>query len=166
MFRLSKICDYGLVLLAHLARHAEQAPHGARELAEALTLPAPMVSKVLKRLARSGILASQRGSHGGYALAAHPDAISVAAMIDALDGPVGITECTRAADLCSHEQGCAVRSPLHVINGVVRESLASITLADLIDPHFSRAMPTLQVLGAAEPPARATRAASPPTGKA
>ena len=141
MFRLSKITDYGIVLLAHLAKGADGTaspaePHNARELAEAVDLPAPVVSKVLKGLARGGVLESQRGSKGGYALARPPQRINVAEVIDALEGPVAITECAAGPFVCSHEGSCAVRDPITVINGVVRDALRAVTLADLVDPTF------------------------------
>ena len=72
MIRLSRITDYGIVLMAHLAEHPEGAPHNAREVAAETSLPLPVVSKVLKSLARAGLLVSQRGAKGGYALARPP----------------------------------------------------------------------------------------------
>ena len=145
MFRLSKITDYGIVLLAHLAKGApadaalgasEPEPHNARELAADVDLPVPVVSKVLKLLARGGILESQRGSKGGYALARPAQRITVAEVIDALEGPVAITECAVGPSVCLHEVRCAVRDPITTINQVVRDALRAVTLADLVDPHF------------------------------
>ena len=137
LLRLSKITDYGIVLLADLARLPEGASRNARELALRAELPAPVVSKVLKALTREGLLESQRGAKGGYALARPAARISVAAVIDALEGPVAITECALGPAVCSHEGSCSVRDPVHVINGVVREALSTVSLADLIDPAFA-----------------------------
>ena len=89
MFRLSKVTDYGIVLLAHLAQSEEQSAHNARDIAGDVGLPVPMVSKILKALARHGVLESQRGSKGGYQLARRPEQLTVADMISALEGPVG-----------------------------------------------------------------------------
>jgi FeS assembly SUF system regulator len=138
LFRLSKITDYGIVLLAHLAKGANESaePQNARELAEQVDLPAPVVSKVLKGLAREGVLESQRGAKGGYALARPPHRIHIIEIVDALEGAVAITECAAGPSLCSHEGTCAVRAPLTVLNGVVRDALRSVTLAELIDPNF------------------------------
>lgn len=147
MFRLSKVTDYGIVLLAHLAQSEEQSAHNARDIAGDVGLPAPMVSKILKALARHGVLESQRGSKGGYQLARRPEQLTVADMISALEGPVGLTECTLGTDLCVHEGSCAVQTPWQVINRVIRESLDCVTLADLIDPSFSNAMSTDEILG-------------------
>jgi FeS assembly SUF system regulator len=144
------LTDYGIVLLAQLAREANGDSRNARELAEGTELPAPVVSKVLKQLARQGLLESQRGSRGGYSLARPAQRITVAAVIAALEGPVAITECASGQNLCSHEGTCAVRDPVHVINGVVREALATVSVADLIDPSFSALADIsapLQILG-------------------
>ncbi len=138
MFRLSKVTDYGIVLLAQLARSEDSATQNASKLALDVDLPAPMVSKILKSLARHEILESHRGSKGGYRLARPPAQLSVAEMIAALEGPLGLTECTLAADLCAHEGNCAVQSPWQVINRVIREALETVTLADLVDPRFTQ----------------------------
>ena len=99
MFRLSKGTDYGIRILAHLARSAgDETPHTAREVAEELTLPTPMVSKVMKSLARAGVLESHRGSKGGFSLLRRPDELNVADMITALEGPVALTECTATCE--------------------------------------------------------------------
>lgn len=146
MFRLSRLTDYGFVLLAHLAREGTGVPHNARELADHLDLPAPAVSKILKLLARDGLLESQRGSKGGYQLTRDPKSLSVAEMIGVLEGPVALTECNLAGEICQHEGNCAVRGPLHVINGAVNEALRRVTLADLIDPCFQARVSPLAVL--------------------
>ena len=157
MFRLSKITDYGIVLLAHLATQAraresqglpsaEEAPHNARELAAEVNLPIPVVSKILKALARAGVLESQRGAKGGYALARRAEQLSVAEMIAALDGPLALTQCTVGSAACVHEGSCAVRNPWQVINEVVRYALTGVTLADLINPGFSTEIAPLSSL--------------------
>ena len=158
MFRLSKITDYGIVILADMARHATgpsvAAPPSARhesftarELAEHVELPMPIVSKVLKSLARAGILDSQRGAKGGYALAHRPEEINVADMISALDGPLALTQCAAGPAICDLETSCSIRNPWQVINQVVHYALASITLADLINPDFIEHMSPISRLG-------------------
>jgi FeS assembly SUF system regulator len=158
VLRLSKITDYGIVLLAHLAREADGESRNARELALSTELPSPIVSKVLKLLAREGVLDSQRGAKGGYTLGRPANRISVAAVINALEGPVAITECARGPSVCLHEGTCAVRDPVHILNDVVRNALATVLLSDLIDPAFSalgNASSPLQVLGRSDTPAQA-----------
>ena len=136
MIRLSRITDYGIVLMVELARSAEGEARNARNLAAETDLPAPVVSKVLKSLARQGLLDSQRGSKGGYTLARPPEEISVPEMITALEGPISLTECTVHPGACSQESSCDVRGPWQRINGAVHAALAKITLADLAAPQF------------------------------
>ncbi len=152
MFRLSKITDYGIVLLAHLAKRApglgtQATSHNARELASEVDLPVPVVSKILKSLTRAGVLESHRGAKGGYSLARRPEDLSVVEMITALDGPVALTQCNMGTEVCEHEGSCAVRNPWQVINQVVRYSLSGVTLADLINPSFSAQHAPLSSLG-------------------
>jgi FeS assembly SUF system regulator len=150
MFRLSKATDYGIVLMAQLAGDPARGPHNARELAAAAELPVPMVSKILKALAREGLLDSQRGAKGGYRLAREPEDLPVAEMIRVLEGPVALTDCAIGPELCEHETSCAVREPWQKINRVVERALADVTLADLVGdrPGWGRkgkASATLQI---------------------
>jgi FeS assembly SUF system regulator len=154
VFRLSKVTDYGIRILAHLARdEAGDAPdgafHTAREVSEQLALPLPMVSKVMKSLARAGVLESHRGSKGGFSLTRRPRDLTVASMIAALEGPVALTECQLAASHCEHEGSCSVQQPWSVINHAVQNTLSTITLADVISPGFPRSTSVL-ALGVAE----------------
>lgn len=140
MFRLSKTTDYGIVLMAQLAANAATDGHGvsqphtqnARELAETSDLPVPMVSKILKALAREGLLVSQRGAKGGYSLARPPEELSVSEMVRVLEGPVALTDCAIGPMRCEHETMCAVREPWQVISRVVERALADVSLADLV----------------------------------
>ncbi|HXV35758.1 MAG TPA: SUF system Fe-S cluster assembly regulator [Myxococcota bacterium] len=134
MFRIGRLTDYGIVVMAHLAERGGDGSHNARELAAETRLSVPVVSKILKALTRAGLLTSQRGSKGGYSLARSPGEISVVEMITALEGPVGITECTLHPGVCAQEPSCQVRDPWQRINGAVRAALDRITLADLAKP--------------------------------
>ena len=147
MFRLSKITDYGIVLLARLARDTEGTTHNARELAAEVDLPAPVVSKILKLLARAEVLESRRGAKGGYALVRQPEDLTVEEMIRVLEGPVALTQCSAAPSSCEHETNCAVREPWRIISGVVEEALSTITLADLNNRSFREVLLPLQILG-------------------
>ena len=138
MLRLSKQADYGIVLLSYFLTGA---PNGggvvrsARELAEEAGLPLPTVSKVLKGLARGGILASHRGVHGGYTLARPAAEINVAQIVAVLDGEIGVTDCSPLGGReCSHEPNCPVRDPLQRLNAVVRNALGRVSLDDLLAP--------------------------------
>jgi FeS assembly SUF system regulator len=132
VFRLSKTTDYGIVLMAQLASTPGSSPQNARELAQSADLPIPMVSKILKALAKEGLLVSQRGSKGGYHLARLPEELTVSEMIRVLEGPVALTDCAIGPSLCSHESLCSVREPWQLISRVVEKALADVTLADLV----------------------------------
>ena len=134
MIRISRITDYGIVLMAHLAERDGDTPHNAREVAESTQLPLPVVSKILKALAREGLLVSHRGAKGGYSLARDSCEILVTEMIGALEGPFGLTECATHPGTCPQESDCHVREPWQRINRVVYDALAHITLADLVGP--------------------------------
>jgi FeS assembly SUF system regulator len=131
VIRLSRISDYGIVLMAFLAEQPADSRHSARDIAERTRLPLPVVSKILKALAREGLLVSQRGPLGGYSLARRPDSINVVEMITALEGPIGLTECSMHPGQCAQEASCHVRKPWQQINHVVRSALARVTLAEL-----------------------------------
>jgi FeS assembly SUF system regulator len=135
MLRMSRITDYGIVLLTHLAAGAPARVYNARELAEATHLPLPVVSKILKVLTREGFLDSHRGIKGGYSLARPPADVAVVQVIDALEGPISLTECGTGA--CEREASCRVRAPWQRINRVVRRSLEDVRLSDLVTPPFS-----------------------------
>lgn len=130
MIRLGRLTDYGIVLMAHLAG-AGEGPHAARDLAAETELPLPAVSKLLKTLAREGLLVSSRGAKGGYRLARAAEEITVPEMIEALEGPIALTHCALHEGACIQEARCDVRSPWQRINRAVHEALSRITLADL-----------------------------------
>ncbi len=141
MLRLSRLTDYGIVLLAHLAAQEDRGCRNAREMAEAAHLPLPVVSKLLKRLAREGLLVSQRGARGGYSLARPPEEVTVAEAIGALEGPIALTECGTADGRCPQEATCHVRDPWQQINQVLHEALARLTLSDLVRGRDPRIIP-------------------------
>lgn len=134
VIRLSRLSDYGIVLMAHLAGFRDAEPHNAREVASRAGLPLPVVSKLLKALAREGLLESHRGAKGGYTLARRPETITAAEMITALEGPIGLTECSVHPGACIQEASCHVKAPWQRINEVVRLALTEVTLADLAQP--------------------------------
>src|SRR5678815_2282090 len=117
MFQLSKKADYGLIALKHLAQHTDGSV-SAREIAVEYKIPAPLLAKVLQKLARKGLLVSQQGINGGYVLARDPASISIVDVLEALDGPISITPCERGDD-CQQLQVCSVRDPLLKIKAKV-----------------------------------------------
>lgn len=135
MIRMSKLADYGIVLMTELARDSEiERNRSARELAESAHLPLPVVSKILKALTREGLLRSTRGIRGGYSLASPPESISVGAVISAMEGPVAMTECVESAGDCSQEGFCPVRRNWRKISDAISRVLYGITLADMMEP--------------------------------
>ena len=115
------------------------------EVAAEAGLPLPVVSKILKALAREGLLVSHRGAKGGYSLARPASEISAAEMIAALEGPIGLTECSVHPGQCVQEASCHVREPWQRINAVVRGALGSVTLAELAAPPAALHLDTLPV---------------------
>ena len=140
MLRISRLTDYGTVVLAHLARDDADLVSAA-EVASATGIALPTVSKLLKSLAKADLVNSTRGSHGGYQLARDAHEISAADVIDALEGPVSITECSAIDSHCDFEDSCNVGGAWQRINVAIRRALDDISLADLLRtkspvPHF------------------------------
>jgi len=134
MLRVTKLADYGIVILTHLASQGRTS-YNARDIAAEVRLPLPVVSKILKLLAKNGLLESRRGIKGGYGLARKPGEITVAQIIRALEGPIAVTECTdRVRGDCGLETGCPVRTNWHLINRAIYQALETITLAEMTQP--------------------------------
>ena len=130
MLRMSKLTDYGTMVLAQLAANSRGLTT-AGQVADATHLGQPTVSKLLKSLVRAGLVSSARGAQGGYALARPAESISAAEIIDALEGPVALTECSSAGGCCDLESFCLVGSAWQRINRSIRLALQNVTLADL-----------------------------------
>jgi Rrf2 family protein len=129
MFRLSKKADYGLIALKHLAQHADESV-SAREIAKEYRIPAELLAKILQRLARKGLVVSQQGTHGGYVLARDPSKISIVDVIEALDGPIGITPCERGSS-CEQLEKCTVRDPLNAVRVKMVSILGDTSIYEL-----------------------------------
>jgi FeS assembly SUF system regulator len=134
MLRITRQADYGIVLLTTFARLPRGETVTASELARRTRLPAPTVTKVLKLLAREGLLTSHRGVQGGYQLARAPAAIDLVEVISVLEGPIALTQCSAHAAGCEREPVCPVRPNWQRIDNAVRSALAGITLADMAEP--------------------------------
>jgi FeS assembly SUF system regulator len=132
--RLSRLADFAVVLMTHVAQHQEQI-HAAAEVALATQLPAPTVAKVLTRLCREGLLSSVRGVKGGYRLARPSSTISVGRIVSVFDGPVALTQCLRSGlSRCELEAVCPSRVGLYRINAAVLKALDDVSLADIAGP--------------------------------
>ena len=133
MLRVTKLTDYATVVLTVLAAEPGTVL-SASELAERAGLEAPTVSKLLKPLAQVGLVEGFRGANGGYRLARPADAISLIEIVEAMEGPLGMTECSIHAGTCGIEDQCGVRANWRHINDVVVEALRSVTLAQMLAP--------------------------------
>ncbi|MBX3696170.1 MAG: SUF system Fe-S cluster assembly regulator [Steroidobacteraceae bacterium] len=130
MLRISRMTDYATVILAALAQPPTRRLTAAA-LAERTRLAAPTVSKLLKQLHRAGLVASTRGLRGGYQLARSPLAITAAAIVDALEGPLALTDCSAGHGRCDIEGHCRVSRAWQSVNGAIHRSLQDVTLAQL-----------------------------------
>jgi len=139
MLRISKLTDYATVILAMLAGEPGRV-QTATALAERTHIAAPTVSKLLKQMHRAGLVSSVRGLHGGYQLARPAAEISAAAILDALEGPLAITDCSAGHGQCGIEETCRVGRSWQRLNHAIRRSLHEVTLAQLcgLDPVQSR----------------------------
>ena len=133
MFRISKLTDYATAVLTLLAEKPAEV-HSASELAQRAHLELPTVSKLLKPLSAAGLVESFRGVNGGYRLARSADQISVAEIIAAMEGPIGVTECSVDAGLCDHEPHCGLSGNWRRISDVVEQALRGIRLSDMCGP--------------------------------
>lgn len=140
MLRISRLTDYGTVVLAQLA-NADAQMASASELSAATSIALPTVSKLLKSLAKAGLVTSTRGSQGGYKLSRAAHEISAADVIDALEGPVSITECSTDSSSCDLESVCCVGSAWQRINVAIRRSLDEVSLADLLRSNMTPPKP-------------------------
>ena len=131
MLKLTKKADYGLIALKHLTVVRPRSA-SAKEVADRFGVPVPVLSKVLQRLARSGFLASEHGTNGGYRLAGDPDKISVLDVIRAIDGPVFLTSCfTENGDDCEHQERCNIRDPLRRVHDGILALLGNMSITEL-----------------------------------
>ena len=133
MFRLSKLADYATVLMASLSQD-EGGLLSAQALAERTRLELPTVSKLLKQLAQADLVVSTRGASGGYRLSRPAADITIADIIAAIEGPLGMTECSIHSGLCGRENYCIVSSNLRKISAAVEGALRAVTLVDMATP--------------------------------
>ena len=134
MIRLTNLADYAVVVMAAAAREPAAKLSAAR-VAELTLIPAPTVAKLMGTLARGGLLTATRGASGGFTLSRDPTGISVAEIVEAVDGPIALTSCV-SGDVqdCAMEGHCAIRGHWAPINHAVRAALAAVSLADLVKP--------------------------------
>jgi FeS assembly SUF system regulator len=135
MLRISKLTDYGILVMVELAMDGELL--SAQVLAERVHIEIPTASKVLKLLAGAGLVASYRGAGGGYQVRRQAREISVAEVIAAIEGPIAMTECSVEPGLCSQEDSCGLRGNWRRISEAVANALQHVSLAEMSVPMHS-----------------------------
>src|SRR5918999_2154537 len=131
MLRLSKKADYALIAMKHLAQKRDAGSSSAREIAEQYDIPIELMAKVLQRLVRMGLLTSHQGTRGGYTLSRPSVSISVADVIQAIDGPFTVTACSTENNDCEQYRKCSIRDPLWRIRERIAQALGTVTLAEM-----------------------------------
>lgn len=138
MIRLSRMTDYAVALLTQMASEAKGV-WAASELAEITTLPSPTVAKILKRLTKAGIITARRGVMGGYSLRDTAHLLSIAEIIEAIDGPIAITDCAEGGDhSCRVEAVCPLSGGWNTVNRAIRQALQKVSLADMTATTMER----------------------------
>jgi Rrf2 family protein len=161
MLRFSKKADYALIALKDLASRSPGSPSNAREIAGRYDIPVELMAKVLQRLVRTGIVASHQGTRGGYQLARPATSISVADVIQAIDGPVLVTACSDEDESCEQYAKCNVRDPLWRLKDRIVQSLASFTVNELVSDEATGPLPLTVMRRPAESAYSAPAAADP-----
>jgi Rrf2 family protein len=145
MLRLSKKADYALLAMRHLAARVDREAVSARELAESYDIPPELLAKVLQKLVKARLLESHQGIRGGYGLARPAGAVSVAEVIQAIDGPLTVTACSEEDHSCDQYSKCGIRDPLWRIKDRIVSALAATSVAelavDLLQPQAGETMP-------------------------
>lgn len=145
MLRITKLTDYAVLVLSDMVK-AAGASRAARDIAESTRIPQPTVSKVLKLLARGALVESERGKNGGYRLARDAASISVADIVDVVEGPIAVTECSADQRGCCDMEGrCPTETNWIRINDAIRQALRGVTLADMVRPNLPVLIPLRRI---------------------
>ena len=144
MLRLSKKADYGLIAVKHLAMHGTEGACSAADIAEIYGISAPLMAKILQKLAKGGLVTARLGSSGGYQLARDPSRITALEVISAIDGPLVITSCVTNHGECYQTPTCTVREPLRRVNESIVEVLGRVTIAQMNEESSGSPFVTLQ----------------------
>ena len=131
MIRISKLTDYAMLILTYMAQNPALVLQ-TNQIAAHTQVAKPTVAKILKKLAEKHVLLSQRGSNGGYKLAVGPTELTLANIVDALEGEVAITECSSSLSTCKQAHNCPISLPWIQINRIIYNSLAAFKLSDLL----------------------------------
>jgi Rrf2 family protein len=131
MLKLSKKVDYGLMSLMHLAQRTERSSWSAREISENYDIPLELLAKILQKLVQKGLLVSHAGTHGGYSLSRPAGKISAAEVIEAIEGPLSLTNCVSDDGVCGQFEKCNVKSPLQRLNEIVAQTFRDLTIEEM-----------------------------------
>ncbi|MBM3801509.1 MAG: Rrf2 family transcriptional regulator [Acidimicrobiia bacterium] len=131
MLKLSKKVDYGLMSLMHLAQSARRSSWSAREIAENYRIPLELLAKILQKLVQKGLLVSHPGTHGGYSLSRPAAHITAAEVIEAIEGPLFLTNCVSDDGLCGQFEKCNLKSPLQRLNDIVVQTFRNLTIEEM-----------------------------------
>ena len=146
MLRVSRLTDYATVVMTCIAAHPNDVLSTA-QIADETRLELPTVSKLLKSLGHAGLVESFRGVNGGYRLARPAERINLATIVEAMEGPIGMTECGIGEGQCEREAQCGVRGSWQRINVVLEQALRAVSLADMLRPPPPRAVPSFVKAG-------------------
>ncbi len=141
MIRMTRQADYAILLMSRFAGSEDGSRLSTTELTHDTGISLPMVNKTAKLLTRAGLLTSQRGVQGGYALARAAEAITLADIIASADGPIVLTECARGGGVCELAGQCPTRPNWNLVSDAIQQSLESISLHEMTHPLFLRAKP-------------------------
>ena len=147
MMRINKLTDYSIIIMTEIAAMGSTKVHTAKEIAKRTNIPLPTVTRLLKKLSSDKLLTSQRGSQGGYALAESSTTISIASIIESIEGPIALTECSTNECDCSYESKCSVEVPWQKINKTVKSALEEIKLNEMIHSNHGNELLTLSIDG-------------------
>lgn len=140
MLRVSKLADYATVVMAYMALKFNEL-HNARDIAAATHITLPTVSKILKLMAKAGLVVSTRGARGGYSLAREPKQIDITEVLQAVDGSFGMTDCSQHNHDCQIEPYCSISCNWQLISQTIYNALQSLTLADMAKPMAKPQVP-------------------------
>ena len=129
--RLSHLADYAVVLMTAAARRPAGARLSATELSGDTGVPLPTTQKLMGQLATSGLLTSARGASGGFALAKAPSEITLADIVEAVEGPIAMTVCSEGRTDCALDAHCMVKPHMGVVGNAIRGALGAVSLTEL-----------------------------------
>ena len=145
MMRINKLTDYGIIIMTEIAAMDSTKVHTAKDISKRTNIPLPTVTSLLKKLSNEELLTSQRGNQGGYALAESSSTISIASIIESIEGPIALTECSTNECKCSYESKCSVEVPWQKINKTVKSALEEIKLNEMIQTNHGNELLTLSM---------------------